>query len=139
MDDSELLDMLHGVRTAHIRVCRMSNWMAGQLGASTNIVLLSRMTVEKLESKHKTRDMMLYRLAETIICDGTPYRDSECTAVSVWRSPPDALGKVEIYKAVMKAARHGREIFLTTVHRIDEAGERAIIARAEKYWRCSVR
>ena len=138
MDETELLALLCGTRTAHVRVCRMNTQTANKIGSSTNIVLLSRQTVAKLEAKHNTRDFLLYRLAETIICEGTLHRDTELTVVAIWHSPPDALGKVEIYKAVLKAARHGREIFLSTVHRIDATSERAIKRRAIRFERGAV-
>lgn len=138
MDERELLDLLTGVRTTHVRVCRMDSRVASEIGSHSNVVLLSRQTVAKLEAKHKTRDFLLYRLAETIICDGTLHRDTELTVVAIWYSPPDAIGKIEIYKAVLKATRHGREVFLSTVHRIDETSERAIRRRAEKFGKGAV-
>src|SRR6059058_5220549 len=111
MDEAELLALLHGIREAPIRVCRMNSYFPGKIGAHTNVVLLSRDTVSHMEAKHRQRDLKLYRLAETIINYGTLYEVEARKVIAVWHAPPDEGGKVEIYKAVLKATKNGREIF----------------------------
>lgn len=110
----------------------MGPYHAARIGAHDNIVLLSRTTAAKLESKHRSRDLRLYRLAETIICEGEIFLDKPNTAVAVWRAPVGSDGKRECFKAVLKATKSGHEIYLTTVHRIEERGMTSIRRRSLK-------
>lgn len=142
MDDAELLALLSGLRATPIRVCRMNPYHAKKIGAHSNVVLLSRESVGHIEGKHgakqRTRDLRLYRLAETIITQGTLYQDAARSMLAVWTAPPNEHGKSEIYKAAMKATKNGNEIYLSSVHRIDERGLRALQRRAQRFGRGAV-
>jgi hypothetical protein len=117
----------------------MSAYHAKKMGAHSNVVLLSWESGAHIEGKHRarqrTRDLNLYRLAETIITEGMLYQDAANSMLAVWKSPPNEHGKSEIYKAAMKATKNGNEIYLASVHRIDERGLRALQRRAQKFGR----
>jgi hypothetical protein len=47
----------------------------------------------------------------------------------IYHTPPDSRGRSLSYKAIVKATKDGRELFLTSTFRIDRTGVRATFKR----------
>jgi hypothetical protein len=82
--------------------------------------------VAKQESKHKHPDIELYRRAPVIIEHGFVRIEPPRHAIYILHEETE---KRRSYKAVVKATRDGRELFLVSLHRVDRTDVRAVYRR----------
>jgi hypothetical protein len=126
MVDAELLALLTGERQGVIHVCSIRADLARLVGATTTAVWLSDYTVRKQEIRHHHPDLVLYRLAPTIIREGFIRVQPKYHLVFIWHHETD---KLRSYRATVKATRDGREMYLASVHRLDPTDVRATYRR----------
>jgi len=123
VDENELLKLLTRERLNPIYVCRISDRVATAIGARTTSVWLSPDTTNKQETKRGAADFPLYRHAPIAITHGFTRIDPPYHAIFIYHEKTE---KRRSFKAVVKATRDGRELYLVSIHRADKTTVRAV-------------
>ena len=108
------------------RVGRIPHMLAKAIGSRTTIVMLSKTTAKKIRGKHK--DIRFAELKElaTAFHEANVAREGKLHLAFWYQSP---LNSRITIKAVIKATRDGREVYLKTIHPIAKHRLKALKAK----------
>lgn len=127
MEEDELFRLLKNEIKGPIYVCDIAYDVAEAIQAHTYSVLLSRTTVEKQEAKRRPGDIGLYLRAPEVIQRGFVLIEPPHHALFIYHERTD---KLRSYKAVVKSADEGYELYLKSIHRVDRSSVRATFRKA---------
>jgi hypothetical protein len=111
LDFEHLLGLHTGERQDYLPICRIDLLVAAARGATTDIVFLSRQTIQKQLSHHKELPISAYRALAACLAFGEYRQDTPRTAVVLF---VDTVLTDSYYRAAIKATEAGDEIFLTS-------------------------
>jgi hypothetical protein len=133
LDETALWDLMNGLRKEPVQVGWLHPGYKRAIGASTSIVWLSSYTIDHVAlGRHRQRYYEVIKFTPDIILYGESRKIDSNKLMFVY-ADPDAPAKP--YRAIVKAAAAGTEVFLESTYRIQRAQARKDLAKSPRILR----